>query len=129
MWRDERVRQSAAAWVLGCVFVRFCEDNGLIDEPFIAGPGERLAEAEARHWSTERIVPLLAGLREVMPWAKQWHGEYDDEWGDVPADELEAEYENLLRRNQVGEQELAAWRPVRKQRGRKPARKAAPDGE
>ncbi|URN12058.1 hypothetical protein LUW77_10735 [Streptomyces radiopugnans] len=35
-WRDERVRQSAAAWVLGCVFVRFCEDNGLIDEPFIA---------------------------------------------------------------------------------------------
>ncbi|MGK5446053.1 BREX-2 system adenine-specific DNA-methyltransferase PglX [Streptomyces radiopugnans] len=80
-------------------------------------------------WSTERIVPLLAGLREVMPWVKQWHGEYDDEWGDVPADELEAEYENLLRRNQVGEQELAAWRPVRKQRGRKPARKAAPDGE
>ncbi|URN12056.1 hypothetical protein LUW77_10725 [Streptomyces radiopugnans] len=80
-------------------------------------------------WSTERIVPLLAGLREVMPWVKQWHGEYDDEWGDVPADELEAEYENLLRRNQIGEQELAAWRPVKKPRGRKSARKAAPDGE
>lgn len=31
-WRDERVRQSAAAWVLACVFVRFCEDNGLIDQ-------------------------------------------------------------------------------------------------
>lgn len=44
-WRDARVTQSAVAWVLGCVFVRFCEDNGLIDEPFIAGPGERLQKA------------------------------------------------------------------------------------
>ncbi|PWI10548.1 BREX-2 system adenine-specific DNA-methyltransferase PglX [Streptomyces sp. NWU339] len=70
-------------------------------------------------WSSERIVPLLAGLHEVMPWVKQWHGEYDDEWGDVPADELEAEYENQLRKHQVGVEELKAWRPVRKARGRK----------
>ena len=42
-WRDERVTQVAAAWVLGTVFVRFCEDNGLIEEPWLAGPGERLA--------------------------------------------------------------------------------------
>jgi hypothetical protein len=74
-------------------------------------------------WSSERIVPLLAGLHEVMPWVKQWHGEYDDEWGDVPADELEAEYENQLRKHQVGVEELKAWRPVRKTRGRKAAAK------
>ncbi|KQX86175.1 MULTISPECIES: hypothetical protein [Streptomyces] len=29
----------AAAWVLATVFVRFCEDNGFVDDPFIAGPG------------------------------------------------------------------------------------------
>ena len=29
-WRDERVTQAAAAWVLATVFVRYCEDNGLI---------------------------------------------------------------------------------------------------
>ncbi len=74
-------------------------------------------------WSSERIVPLLAGLHEVMPWVKQWHGEYDDEWGDVPAEELEAEYENQLRKHQVGVEELKAWRPVRKTRGRKAAAK------
>ncbi|WUK66394.1 BREX-2 system adenine-specific DNA-methyltransferase PglX [Streptomyces coelicoflavus] len=74
-------------------------------------------------WISERIVPLLAGLHEVMPWVKQWHGEYDDEWGDVPADELEAEYENQLRKHQVGVEELKAWRPVRKTRGRKAAAK------
>ncbi|MFF1893982.1 BREX-2 system adenine-specific DNA-methyltransferase PglX [Streptomyces sp. NPDC058206] len=76
-------------------------------------------------WSSERIVPLLAGLHEVMPWVKQWHGEYDDEWGDVPADELEAEYENQLRKHQVGVEELKAWRPVKRTRGRKPAKQQA----
>ncbi|MCX4810657.1 BREX-2 system adenine-specific DNA-methyltransferase PglX [Streptomyces sp. NBC_01239] len=45
-WRDERVTQVAAAWVLGCVFVRFCEDNGLIARPWLAGVGERLKDAE-----------------------------------------------------------------------------------
>ncbi|MEW2399906.1 BREX-2 system adenine-specific DNA-methyltransferase PglX [Streptomyces sp. NPDC046862] len=74
-------------------------------------------------WSSERVVPLIAGLHEVMPWVKQWHGEYDDEWGDVPAEELEAEYENQLRKHQVGVEELKAWRPVRKTRGRKAAAK------
>ncbi|MEU9332093.1 BREX-2 system adenine-specific DNA-methyltransferase PglX [Streptomyces sp. NPDC048290] len=48
-WRDERVVQIAAAWVLACVFVRFSEDNGLIPEPWLSGPGERLAEAQDRH--------------------------------------------------------------------------------
>ncbi|WP_037638991.1 BREX-2 system adenine-specific DNA-methyltransferase PglX [Streptomyces flavochromogenes] len=80
-------------------------------------------------WDTERIVPLLAGLREVMPWVVQWHGEYDDEWGDVPAEELVAEYEEQLRKHQVGAAELIAWRPVKKSRGRKPARQAALDDE
>ncbi|MFC9678866.1 BREX-2 system adenine-specific DNA-methyltransferase PglX [Streptomyces sp. NPDC056948] len=73
-------------------------------------------------WGTERIVPLLAGLREVMPWVKQWHGKPDAEWDDeVPAEVLEADYEALLRRHGVGEAQLEAWRPVKKPRGRKAA--------
>lgn len=72
-------------------------------------------------WATDRVLPLLAGLREVMPWVRQWHGEYDEEWGDVPAEELEAEYQRLLREHEVSEAQLQAWRPVRKARGRKAA--------
>ncbi|MEU8678133.1 BREX-2 system adenine-specific DNA-methyltransferase PglX [Streptomyces sp. NPDC048560] len=47
-WRDERVTQAAAAWVLGTVFVRFCEDNGLLgNRGFLAGPDEeRMTLAE-----------------------------------------------------------------------------------
>lgn len=56
-WRDDRVTQVAAAWVLSTVFVRYCEDNGLIEWPFIAGHGERLAEAEGRHEAYFREHP------------------------------------------------------------------------
>lgn len=49
-WLDERVTQVAVAWVLGSVFVRFCEDNRLIPEPYLTGPdGDRRELAEARY--------------------------------------------------------------------------------
>ena len=44
-WRSDAITQAAAAWVLSCVFVRFLEDNRLIDPPKIAGPGKRLQQA------------------------------------------------------------------------------------
>ncbi|GAB3687923.1 BREX-2 system adenine-specific DNA-methyltransferase PglX [Nocardiopsis oceani] len=37
-WREDQITQAAVAWVLSTVFLRFCEDNGLLEEPFIAGP-------------------------------------------------------------------------------------------
>ncbi|MEY9215069.1 BREX-2 system adenine-specific DNA-methyltransferase PglX [Thermobifida halotolerans] len=58
-WRDERVTQVAAAWVLGTLFVRFCEDNGLIEQPWIAGPGDRLDLAESRHQAFSATAPNL----------------------------------------------------------------------
>lgn len=56
-WRDERVVQIAAAWVLACVFVRFSEDNGLIPDAWLSGPGDRLAEAQDRHDAYFRANP------------------------------------------------------------------------
>lgn len=49
-WLDERVTQVAVAWVLGTVFVRFCEDNRLIPEPYVTGPDNyRRDLAETRY--------------------------------------------------------------------------------
>ncbi|MEU1591272.1 BREX-2 system adenine-specific DNA-methyltransferase PglX [Streptomyces sp. NPDC005708] len=49
-WLDERITQVAVAWVLGTVFVRFTEDNGLIPEPYLAAPDAARRElAEARY--------------------------------------------------------------------------------
>ena len=48
---DDAITQAAAHWLLGCVFVRFLEDNGWLDErnrkvAWIAGPADRLAIAK-----------------------------------------------------------------------------------
>lgn len=49
VWREDYLDQVAMAWVLACVFVRFMEDNGLIDECWLAGEGERRRLAEDTH--------------------------------------------------------------------------------
>ncbi|MEJ7786123.1 MAG: BREX-2 system adenine-specific DNA-methyltransferase PglX [Solirubrobacteraceae bacterium] len=40
-WREGEITQAAVAWILACVFIRFLEDNRLIDQPLISGPGPR----------------------------------------------------------------------------------------
>ena len=47
-WRGGVLTQAAVAWLLGCVFVRFTEDNGLVDDALIAGPAERNMRAADR---------------------------------------------------------------------------------
>ncbi len=48
-WRADTITQTAAAWVLTCVFARFLEDNRLVDPPKLSGPGERLRRARDEH--------------------------------------------------------------------------------
>ena len=57
IWRADALSQAAVAWLLGCVFVRFAEDNGLVDAALIAGPGERNARAEDRQTLYFRARP------------------------------------------------------------------------
>jgi hypothetical protein len=61
---DDQITQAAVHWLLGCVFVRFLEDNGWLDErnsqvAWIAGPGERLALAKGRRTLFLRPDPGL----------------------------------------------------------------------
>ncbi len=48
-WREECLTQVAVAWILGCVFVRFLEDNALVDPPRLSGPGDRRTRALDEH--------------------------------------------------------------------------------
>jgi hypothetical protein len=44
-WREEYLTQVAVAWILACVFVRFLEDNRIVDAPMLSAPGTRMSEA------------------------------------------------------------------------------------
>jgi hypothetical protein len=58
VWRDDLVTQIGVAWILGCVFVRFLEDNDLLDHPFLSGPGDRLRAAEQQREDYFRAHPI-----------------------------------------------------------------------
>ena len=93
-WLGERVTQVAVGWVLSTVFVRFCEDNGLIEYPFIAGPAERTAlardlqqafyerhpERGDRDWLKASFDAL-----SVSPVAKALFDEHNPMWSILPS--------------------------------------------
>jgi hypothetical protein len=54
---DGAFDQAIVHWVLGCVFLRFLEDNRLVDRPFLSGPGERLDIAKERQEAHFRARP------------------------------------------------------------------------
>ena len=58
-WLDGEITQAAAAWILGTVFLRFCEDNDLIELPYLAGPGDGLAIAAERQQAFFERSPAL----------------------------------------------------------------------
>jgi hypothetical protein len=63
-WLDDRITQVAVAWVLGTVFVRFCEDNGLIPDPYLTAPGEdrrNLALARFEDYVSKSEDPTYRG--------------------------------------------------------------------
>lgn len=71
-WLDDQLDQAAVAWVLGCVFVRFCEDNELVDSLWIGGddPAARADDAVQR-----RQAYIIANPRENdRHWLRQAFG-------------------------------------------------------
>jgi hypothetical protein len=58
-WRDEEITQAAVHWVLACGFLRFIEDNGLVDRPWLSGATGALRDlAQDRHEQYFRRHPL-----------------------------------------------------------------------
>lgn len=73
-WAEQVITQAGVHWLLSCVFLRFIEDNELVDRPWIGGTPQsgRLALARDRHDAYFREHPhendrdyLIACFREA----------------------------------------------------------------
>jgi hypothetical protein len=73
-WAEQVITQAGVHWLLNCVFLRFIEDNELVDRPWIGGTPQsgRLALARDRHDAYFRHHPhendrdyLIACFREA----------------------------------------------------------------
>src|SRR4051794_5656687 len=51
-WRDEFLTQVAVAWVLGCVFVRYLEDNRFLGDYLLAGPTPEALDHAKHNFNT-----------------------------------------------------------------------------
>ncbi|BCJ76183.1 DNA methylase [Catellatospora sp. IY07-71] len=102
-WLEGVLDQAAVAWVLACVFVRFCEDNRLIDRQWLGGPEadasvERALQARQaylitnpahndRHWLRDGAFAHLRGLRATA----KIFDDHNPVWRfDISADAAEA---------------------------------------
>ena len=88
------------------------------------------ARTEVDGWQGDRVIPLLAGMAELLPWLKQWHNDYDPAFGDRPGDAYAAWLEGELQRHGLTRSSLEAWEPPRAaRRGGRRATRPAPAGE
>ncbi len=66
-------------------------------------------------WDSARLVPLLAGLWELVPWLKQWHNEPDEAYqGERLGDYFAAYVIEEARLFGKTTADLEAWRPAGK---------------
>ena len=63
-------------------------------------------------WPPERLLPLLAGLSEFLPWLKQWHDDLDPGTGERLGTWFAAFVVDEARELGTTVEELGAWRPA-----------------
>ncbi|MFI7080328.1 BREX-2 system adenine-specific DNA-methyltransferase PglX [Micromonospora sp. NPDC049903] len=78
-----------------------------------------VAREQEDGWAPDRLLPLVAGLREILPWVRQWHGEFDAEWGSSPAEIYAGFLAETTNRLHLTDEALTSWRPPKTTRGRK----------
>ncbi|MEH0353148.1 BREX-2 system adenine-specific DNA-methyltransferase PglX [Rhodococcus qingshengii] len=72
------------------------------------------------------LVPVVAGIAEVLPWVKQWHTGVDPTFGIDLAEYLTGQLHEKASAVGIPVGDLSAWRPAKTTRARKAApRKAA----
>jgi hypothetical protein len=71
-------------------------------------------------WDRTQLMPILVALAEVIPWVRQW---YDGPEHDRAGSQYAAFLSEELRIHGLTADDLRAWRPEARARGRKAAKK------
>lgn len=79
-----------------------------------------IQSGEQQGWVEDRLIPLVAGLSEVLPWVEQWHSDPDPLYGgSSPAEFFAGLLDSYMAKLSATRESLAAWRPPAAKRGRK----------
>jgi hypothetical protein len=79
-----------------------------------------IQSGEQQGWPEDRLVPLVAGLAELLPWVEQWHSDPDALYGgSSPAEFFSGLLDTYMAKLGVTRDTLSQWRPPAPTRGRK----------
>jgi len=70
-------------------------------------------------WTDDRLVPLLLGIAELVPWLLQWHNDFDPEFDTSMGDFFKGFVDTEARGLGMTVDDLKKWEPPKKTRGRK----------
>ena len=68
-------------------------------------------------WETSKLMGLMAGLLEAMPWVRQWHGEVNLDFGMSYADAYDGYLTAQRESRSLTEDDLRTWTPTPSARG------------
>ena len=70
-------------------------------------------------WPAEKLLPVLAGLDELVPWLQQWHDDPDQARGGRRMGQYFARFvEEEARKQGAAPADLRAWRPEARRAGK-----------
>jgi hypothetical protein len=70
-------------------------------------------------WPNERLIPILAGIQDLLPWVLQWHNQ-PDATGTGTSDFLAEFLRDQLSYLNLSQDDIRAWTPPQKTRAKSP---------
>jgi hypothetical protein len=78
---------------------------------------------KAEGWDANRLLPLLAGLDQLLPWIHQWHPEIDKEFGETAGQSYKTLLEQDAHELGLTLDDIRNWTPPEKTRKTRTPRK------
>jgi len=70
-------------------------------------------------WTAERLIPLLAGLDQLLPWIHQWHPEIDSEYNETAGTSFQTLLESEAQELGLTLEQIRNWTPPAKKKAAK----------
>jgi hypothetical protein len=125
---QQAVKKVRVPWLDAVVFLSAddiqCDLTGparnrvlLKDRPADNNQAERARKREG--WDAKRLMPLLAGLDQLLPWIHQWHPEVDPEFGETAGQSFQTMLEGDAHELGLTLEDIRVWEPPKRRQPRK----------
>ncbi|MCB1053328.1 MAG: BREX-2 system adenine-specific DNA-methyltransferase PglX, partial [Acidobacteria bacterium] len=107
-WLEGEFTQIAVHWILACVFIRYCEDQALIEETYISGPNGKWRDGQEAltryfrqfpaHSEREYLLHVFQAVSSLPALSELFHQRHNPLWSLGPSGDACRELLNTFQR-------------------------------